>query len=1033
MRKIMVKKISHMPSFLLCLLTLILYSYSPAFSNIDTGGDDLPLVNIDVTLDIGHGRINGQASVKLPAEKSVCIHLDHVEPDRVTLAGQTIEPAIEDNSFRIMAHGKNSVLRIRFHRDFPSLNMKTGAQGNHDMSGSYMDASGVVLLDGWCPTLDGFARYKLKACVPEDFEAMSEADAVHVVSMPGFRTYTFEFPHPRTGLSLIAGPYEVTLKQHNNIEIASYFFPEDRELVQEYLKKAKTYLDLYEELLGDYPFKRFAIVENRAPTGYGLPTYTLLGQDVVRLPFIVDTSLGHEILHSWFGNSVYVDTESGNWCEGLTTYLADQLYEEQKGLGHAYRHRLLVDYQSYVHGNGAMSLSDFKFRADRPSKAVGYGKGAMVFHMLKQEIGEDAFFKALKKFVVDYRFKPTGWSDLETVFSKIGKRDLSDFFDQWLERTDVPVLSMDRGSVTILDSGYHRLSLTIKQGTEVPYSLSVPLVIETTHGDVRRAVRIDDQSESLDIEIQARPLGVTLDPDYDLMRALARSEFPPVLSRLLGSKDRSFVISSQSPEIYGPLADFLKAMGFAKKRIDNLSEWDFSRGSLAILGDPGPSLGRLTGKMPGIEKGIIISVRENSMNPTEVVAMIKAGSSDELKPVLRKLTHCGRYSTLRFREGKLVEKDTESTRKGIHLDLEYEIMGVAAGDLSPLDQIINRICDKQVIFVGENHDKFSHHVAQLKIIQGLDRKNRKLAVGMEMFQRPFQLILDQYMDGEIDEKTFLRKSEYLERWSYDYHIYRPIIEYCKGHDIPILALNLQAEISKKVGRKGLESLSEQELKQTPKDLNWSDTAYRTRLRDIFKEHPEGRVGSFDNFYQVQILWDETMAQSVFDYLENHPDHQMVVLAGNGHIAFGHGIPFRTSRRGKYDQAIITNVTGNNLEQDMADFFLFPSEIEPPFSAKLGVILKKEKDKGVVIRKVMRHGPAEKSGLRSGDLLLSFDGEPVKDISDLKLALLFKEQGDTANLKVKRIKRFARDRVLELTVGPFKPWPRSFHHGNKPGK
>ena len=83
------------------------------------------------------------------------------------------------------------------------------------------------------------------------------------------------------------------------------------DLVKNYIEHAKRYLKLYERLINKYPYKRFSIVENFLPTGYSMPTYTLLGQEVVRLPFIPETSLGHEILHQWFGNSVYIDYREG--------------------------------------------------------------------------------------------------------------------------------------------------------------------------------------------------------------------------------------------------------------------------------------------------------------------------------------------------------------------------------------------------------------------------------------------------------------------------------------------------------------------------------------------------------------------------------------------------------------------------------------------------------------------------------------------------------------------------------------------------
>ena len=1024
------KRTSYLLSLSLFLLAFLTTFDPPAWSEVNKNKDDMPTVSIDVSLDIENRRIKGKASTELPMEKPVLIHVGGVELDHVTLAGRTINPSIEEDSFIVMASAGNRLLRIQFHRDFPSLNLMSSVENDHTMTDSFIDTKGVVLLGGWCPTLEGLARYELKAAVPTDFSAISEADAVKIESREKTSIYIFEFPHPRAGISLVAGPYQVSLERHKGIEIAAYFFPEDKELAREYIDKSKYYLDLYEGLLGPYPFKRFAIVENRAPTGYGLPTYTLLGQEVARLPFIVDTSLGHEILHSWFGNSVYVNLQEGNWSEGLTTYLADHLYKEQKGQGSDYRHRLLVDYQSYVHEDQTIPLAQFKFRIDRPSKAIGYGKGTMLFHMLKQEIGKNAFNKALKRFVLDYRFKMAGWSDLKAVFSDIGKKDLSVFFDQWLERKDVPVLTISKGNITYPGSGLQCQKLIIQQGTESPYSLLVPLVLETTFGEVRSNVRVENKRESLDIEVEEQPLSVTLDPDYDLMRKLDPPEFSPVLSRLLGSEHKFFVLPSQSSEIYGQFAVFLKSLGFEGKSIDSLTDSDLKKGSLLILGDPAPRLERLTWEMPDPDSGVIITIRENPINPTGVLALVKASSSKELELILKKITHYGQYSILSFRDGKLVEKDTAGTQNGIRLALQTEIVGIAASDLSPMDRVINDVSEKQVIYIGERHDRFSHHMAQLRIIQGLGRLNRRLAVGMEMFQRPFQDVLDRYLDGQIDERTLLKESEYLKRWGYDYHLYRPIIEYCKEHGIPILALNLPAEISKKVARKGIESLSDEELEQVPGDLDWSNTFYETRLRRIFEEHPENEIKDFDDFYQAQVLWDETMAQNVHDYLRNNPDRQMVVLVGAGHVAFGDGIPSRTYRRGKYDQVIIiANVAGDNLEPDMADFFLFSPVVQPPFSAKLGVILNDEDNK-LVLKKVMQSSPAQKSGLKSGDLLLSFDGEPVKDISDLKLALLFKKEGDTAKIKIKRIKRFAHDKILELTVGPFKPLKMSFHHSRK---
>jgi hypothetical protein len=104
-------------------------------------------------------------------------------------------------------------------------------------------------------------------------------------------------------------------------------------LANRYLDATVKYLDTYSKMLGPYPYAKFALVENFWESGLGLPSYTLLGPTVLRLPFIIDTSYPHEILHSWWGNSVFVDEASGNWCEGLTAYQADYRLKEEKGEG----------------------------------------------------------------------------------------------------------------------------------------------------------------------------------------------------------------------------------------------------------------------------------------------------------------------------------------------------------------------------------------------------------------------------------------------------------------------------------------------------------------------------------------------------------------------------------------------------------------------------------------------------------------------------------------------------------------------------
>jgi aminopeptidase N len=124
---------------------------------------------------------------------------------------------------------------------------------------------------------------------------------------------------------LIAAPFERYEKPIQNGQAQVYLRSSDPDLAERYLEATERYLALYSALIGPYPYDKFAPVENFWDTGLGMPSFTLLGPRVIRLPFILYTSYPHEVLHNWWGNGVYVDYETGNWSEGLTAYLADNL------------------------------------------------------------------------------------------------------------------------------------------------------------------------------------------------------------------------------------------------------------------------------------------------------------------------------------------------------------------------------------------------------------------------------------------------------------------------------------------------------------------------------------------------------------------------------------------------------------------------------------------------------------------------------------------------------------------------------------
>ncbi|MGB3405344.1 MAG: ChaN family lipoprotein [Microcoleaceae cyanobacterium] len=216
-------------------------------------------------------------------------------------------------------------------------------------------------------------------------------------------------------------------------------------------------------------------------------------------------------------------------------------------------------------------------------------------------------------------------------------------------------------------------------------------------------------------------------------------------------------------------------------------------------------------------------------------------------------------------------------------------------------EILQQLENANVIYLGETHNDEADHQAQLEIIQALYQKNPKIAIAFEMFQRPYQTILDQYIAGKITEEQLIEQSEYNQRWGFPWEYYAEIVRFGQQHQLPLLALNTPTEITRKVAKEGLKSLTDEEKQYIPpfEEIKTDDTEYRQMLEEIYKQYHHGGLGNsqaFENFFLAQVLWDETMAEKVAEFVSENPDYQVIVLVGEGHIVYDYGIPSRVERR-----------------------------------------------------------------------------------------------------------------------------------------
>ncbi len=952
-----------------------------------------PDCDIDVSFDIAESKIEGISRISLSAGKEVFFRKGPLKILYIKINDLETEFDQRQEVFEFIPD-QDGTIEIGYEgifEDSPSEYRSDGIASN------VIDDRGISLTGMWYPAIEGLCNYNLKATLPRGYKAVSEADEIFQTATETGVEFNFIFPYPVDGINLIATDrYRVIEDNLDGIHLAAYFFKEDLGLARAYLEYSKQYIELYEKLVGEYPYKRFSIVENFLPTGYSMPTYTLLGSSVVRLPFIIETSLGHEILHQWFGNHVYIDHERGNWAEGLTAYLSDHLYKERKGEGWIYRKQIMIDYASFVGPDNDFPVRKFTGRYDRGSQSIGYGKVAMMFHMLRRDFGDEKFFLALKDFINDNRYSKASWQELRSAFQKYFDGNLHGFFTEWLDRTGLPDLNFEDVEITQRGIKYE-LTFKVSQKGEV-FALDIPLSIYIDGDVIKKAIRIESENKSFKFILPDMPDKVVFDEDYDVGRKVTYKEFPPVVGRLLGEKKLLIVKPDHETEIYKAVTDKFSGDDVIIKSPEEVKNSDIKASSVVILGQDNPVIKRIYGKFTPVEAGFHITVRKNPWNPEKVVAIINGKSAEETDRAFRKIGHYGKYSTLLFDEGKNINKEIEESDRGIVYDLYSEPQALDLSAITRLGNVIEGVSDKKIIYVGEMHDEFAHHSVQLNIISGIYKRNRKIAIGMEMFQRPYQEKLDAYIAGEMEEKEFLKIAEYFKQWGFDYNLYKPILDFAREENVPVIALNTSREIVKKVSATGLDSLTDEERKDIPDRMDFSDEEYRTRLKEIFEMHKNNKEKAFDFFYESQVLWDETMSMSISEYLEKEPDRQVIVIVGRGHLSYGSGIPNRTfARTGKSYSIVLID---SEVEEGIADYIVFSSAVKGAIAPRMMVYVEME-EMGFKITGFSAHSISEKAGVKTGDILLSVDDVEIKSIADLKVYLHYKDKGDMIKLKVFR--------------------------------
>jgi aminopeptidase N len=480
-----------------------------------------------------------------------------------------------------------------------------------DQTSGLIGSEGVYLSSDthWYPDKpDSMALFLIEGTIPDPFRIVTQGELVSEKLKEGTWRSKWMNGLPARSLTLIAGKYSVKSRKADGIKISTYFFDEEDRFSEVFLSCAEEYLKIYSDLLGPYPFKKFDIVQNFFSGRHEFPTFALLSPAAIRQgkEFLRPGALEHEIVHSWWGHYVSEKPGTGNWVEALTTYCADYYYKELKIGKEAprkYRQDVMQKYAIEVPPSKDYPLRKFEGKETELDAQIGYGKGSMVFHMLRRIVGKDLFFATLRQFGMQYGGKQASWEDIREIFEEAADKRLNHFFSQWLDRPGGPQLKLENVRIQTISNGFVVSGEAVQEGDV--YQLPVLLEVDDAAGKKRLILDVSKRRTSFSMEVPRRPLKLTLDPDDHLFRRLYPEEIIPGLNALLGDSEKVLIISDQgdgeSRKVYLELAKEVKERkGGEILSAKEVTEEKLGNSSVMLLGESwkAPILSKLISHLP---------------------------------------------------------------------------------------------------------------------------------------------------------------------------------------------------------------------------------------------------------------------------------------------------------------------------------------------------------------------------------------------------------------------------------------------------
>jgi len=286
-------------------------------------------------------------------------------------------------------------------------------------------------------------------------------------------------------------------------------------------------VDIYTELFGPYPFDK---------VGYALtPNGAMEHQTCISYPYSIvspthtyDWLIAHELSHQWWGDWVTVGDWRDIWLnEGFATY-SEQLFFEKFYDKDAYDNKVRADMRAYFQAEaveGTLPIYDHPVMWGVHS----YQKGGIVLHMLRNVIGDSAFFKSLREYGRRFAFSSVTTPDYQNVVEEFSGRDMDWFFDQWIYGPGFPVYDY-AWDCTPTGQGDYVLNATIiqTQGDSVLFDMPLEIGLHFASGDLILKILMQEMAQSIQLRFPDSVLSVFIDPANKLLNKDNETDYAPL-------------------------------------------------------------------------------------------------------------------------------------------------------------------------------------------------------------------------------------------------------------------------------------------------------------------------------------------------------------------------------------------------------------------------------------------------------------------------------------------------------------------------